>query len=225
MFQALLQIPAEIPFETIKRSTPADWYGLLLFFTGLLSLIVLLHRNPNVLVSLFTRLLKNDSDKLYFSAPAIDSLDRIFLSVIYLCSTLLSIHFFLENRFDNSLRWLLYLTPLAAILYFSLPFMFIARVVGFTKFSWYLLKKQMPIVFLFGLILLPIGGLLFLDIQSTIYIQVLILILFSLFLVWLHFRVVSALIVEGFPLYFIFMYFCSLEILPLIFSWVWLSRT
>lgn len=224
MFGQLLQIHAALPFETIERSSKADWFGLILFFAGILSLIVLLYRNPNVLFSLFSRALKNDTEKLYFSAPAIDSVDRIFLFIIYMCSTILSIHFFVEEHFNASLRWVLYLSPVAILLFFSLPLIGTAQVVGFTKFSLYLLKKQAPILFLFGLILLPVGGLLFVDTAYFFYIQVLLVVLFFSVLLWLHIRVVRTLIVEGFPFYFIFMYFCTLEILPFALFWVWFSR-
>lgn len=224
MFENILQIPAQLPFETIERSTKSDWFGLVLFFTGILSLIILQYRNPNVLISLFSRATKNDTEKLYFSAPAIDSVDRIFLFVIYLCSTILSIHFFVESHFDASIRWVLYLLPVALLIFFTIPLLITAQLVGYNKYFYYLIRKQAPLLFLFGLGLLPVGGLIFVDATYFLYVQALILLLFLFVLVWLHFRMARALILEGFPFYFIFMYFCTLEILPIAFLWVWISR-
>jgi hypothetical protein len=42
--------------------------------------------------------------------------------------------------------------------------------------------------------------------------------------VWIHIRVAQDLILEQIPIYYIFMYFCTLEILPLFTIWVWISR-
>jgi hypothetical protein len=214
----------KLAFETLKRSTNADWFGLLMFFLGLIFLLVLFYRNPQILNSLISRIFKNDSEKLFFSAPAIDTIDRIFLFLIYLSTTLLTVHFFVEQELNLFWRFLIYSLPLLAILYFILPFYFISLVVGFSKHARHILAKQSNLLFFFGLALLPIVGFLFFDSYSLIYVKWVIALILASTLLWIHLRVFRELIINGYGVYYIFMYFCTLEILPVSIIWVLITR-
>lgn len=224
MISGIPLLQTELPFETVRRVEQTDWFGMTLFFLGLILLIILLYRNPSVLASLVSRSFRNDTEKLYFSAPAIDSLDKLLLYLIYGCTSILSIYFFVEQEFDSSWRFALYLLPVGLVLFFIVPFLLTAFVVGFYKLSRIILAKQSPLLFLFGLLLLPAGGFLFFNTDVLLYARSVIFILSILFVLWMHFRVFRELIVGGFPVYYIFVYFCTLEILPIAFIWVLITR-
>lgn len=224
MIQTDNLLQTEMPFETLARVNKADWMGLFLFFAGLLFFIILLYRNPVVLRSLVIRVFKNDTEKLYFSAPAIDSVDKILLFTIYLCGSVLAVHFFLEIQFFESLHFLIYLAPIAVLIFLALPFFLVAQLLGFVKITVLVWRKQIPIFYLLGILLLPLGSLLFVDPHYQEGFKVLIYIVLSLFFLWIHVRVTRELILAGFKFYYIFLYFCTLEILPVLYFWVWLSR-
>lgn len=211
-------------FETLKRSTNADWFGLLMFFSGLIFLLVLFYRNPQILNSLIARIFKNDSEKLFFSAPAIDSIDRIFLFWIYLSTTLLAVHFFVDQELNLFWSFLIYALPVLAILYFIVPFYLLSIVLGFSKHARLILAKQSNLLFFFGLSLLPIVGFLFFDSFYLIYVKWVIALIFAGTLLWIHLRVFRELIINGYGVYYIFMYFCTLEILPVSIIWVLITR-
>ncbi len=224
MFQTGIILQEALPFDTPLKVTKADWFGLTLFFVGLFFFMILLYRNPVILRSLVARTIKSNSDKLYFSAPAIDTIDKILLFLIYWIGAILVVHFFIEAQFLPQIRWMLYLVPVGILLYWFIPFFLISQLLGFTKISLAIWKKQVPIIFLAGLVLLSAGLLLFVDLAYEEYFKLLIFSILIVFYFWIHLRVWREFILSGFKFYYIFMYFCTLEILPFAFLWVWFSR-
>jgi hypothetical protein len=215
---------SELPFETGIRVTNADWFGLSLLLVNLILLIILLYRNPLVLTSLFQRLLKNDQEKLYFSAPAIDSVDRLLLFVIYFLASNLTLYSFFDDVLYRRLGFSLFILPVVIVLFFLIPFFLTALLLDFVKLSRAIALKQTPLLFVFGLIQLPLGLVVFFESYDITQLRLLFLLSAAVVLVWLHLRVIRILLINGFSAYYIFMYFCTLEILPTAFFWVWLSR-
>lgn len=214
----------ELPFETAIRVTNADWFGLSLFIVNLILLVVLLYRNPSVISSLFLRIFKNDGEKLYFSAPAIDSVDRVLLFLIYLLSSNLTLYSFFDGSFYDKLGFAIFTIPVAIVLFFAIPFFLTSVLLGFVKLSRSISSKQSPLLFVSGLIQLPVGLLIFFESYNMLHLRIMFLVFAAIMLLWLHFRVIRMLLINGFSMYYIFVYFCTLEILPLAFFWVWLSR-
>lgn len=214
----------EILFETVLRTTKTDWFGVTLFFSGLTLLIAVLYRNPLVIKSLIIRSFKSESEKLYFSAPAVDSIDRLLLTLIFLVSSMLSIHYFVEIHFSSSIRFLLYSLPLLVVSFFVIPFKIISFLIGFSKLSNSVLRRQLPIIHLFGIIVLIFEGLLFVEFGYSIQLNLIILGVLGAGFLWMHIKAISQLIRSGFSVYYIFIYFCTLEILPIAFLLVWMLR-
>ena len=214
----------DLPFQTVLRENSDDWLSLVIFFASLTFLVALIYRNPQVLSSLITRTFKSNADKLYFSSPAIDSVDRILLFLIYFSGSFLCLQFLELQQFTPHATWVLLTLPLFFVLYFVVPFYFVVFALGMHKNGIHLLRKQSALFFLFGLVLIMLGGFFFIDISSKWILQFIFMGLSLIVLILIHFRIFRELVSSGVSVYYIFIYFCTLEILPFAFLWVLISR-
>lgn len=212
------------PFETIPRFNNVDGIGMSFLLTSLITLMVLQYRNPSAIGSMVARSFQETSKKLYFAAPAIDSIDKLLFSTIYFFSGALCIHLLLHEFLDGMAKIVAYSFPIIVVFFLFVPMRVAGFVSGFDKSISKIIKRQMPIVYLTGLMFLMIGILLFLRLEIDIIWNWTILILIATFLIWLHVRVIKDLILEQISIFYIFMYFCTLEILPLFIIGVWISR-
>lgn len=162
--------------------------------------------------------------KLYFASAAIDSIDKLLFSLIYIISGALCAHFLLNNLIDGLLQYTAYFLPVYLLLVLFVPMRLVAIVSGFEKAVSKIVKRQMPVIYLTGLVLLLVGVLLYLKIDVRSFWNWTFLGILVLFYFWIHIRIVQDLILEQISIIYIFMYFCTLEILPLFIFWVWISR-
>lgn len=214
----------DLPFETALREQSSDWLALVIFFSGLIGLVTLIYRNPQVLSSLIIRAFKSNTDKLYFSTPAIDSVDRLVLFLIYFSGCFLCFRFFELPEKGSYALWILFALPLVLIIYFVLPYFSVSFVLGEQKKAKHILRNQGAPFFLFGITLIALGGFLFVDFSSKWVLQTIFLSLLLIVLIWIHLRVFRELVMLGVSVYYIFIYFCTLELLPIAFLWVFFSR-
>ncbi len=219
----LLQTQA---FETLPRTDRVDWIGLMLLLLGMILLMILQYRNPNAISSMVSRSFRETTKKLYFAAPAIDSIDKSLFFMIFFSGGALCVHYLLGV---NQLGWakllLVYSIPLLFLLFLALPLRIVAFVAGYQKPTSKIIKRQLPVLFLMGIVLLPMGALLFLNLDFPQFIEVTIIATMIVLVIWLHVRVFRDLFLEQISIYYIFMYFCTLEILPMFVFWVWIWRT
>jgi hypothetical protein len=208
----LLQIE---PFETLPRLNRVDWLGVAFLFAGLSLLIILHYRNPSAISSMIMRSIRETSKKLYFALPAIDSLDKLLFTTIFIISGAFCVHFLLSDLLSGIALFVAYLFPFLLMLFLFMPLRFIGFVSGNTKVISQIVQSQMPIVYLAGLMLLLIGMLLFLQIELGVYWRWVFGVLVLVNLLWLHVRVIRDLIQHQISMFYIFMYFCTLEILPI----------
>ncbi len=224
MVRASLTLLQSNPFQTIPRIDRVDWMGLTLLVSGLILLMILQYRNPGAIGSMVARSVRETSKKLYFAAPAIDSIDKLLFSLIYLVSGGLCVHFLFEEILFDTVPYMAYLAPLLLILFLFVPIRFLGFVVGYDKSLSKIIKRQMPLVFLTGIALLVLGLILFLKIDIGSLGVWVFMSLLLLFLLWMHVRVFQDLILDQISIFYIFMYFCTLEILPIFVLGVWISR-
>lgn len=219
-----LMLLYDIPFETALREHSSDWSALVIFFSGLMGIVALIYRNPQVMSSLIIRAFKSNSDKLYFSTPAIDSVDRLILFLIYFSGCYLCLRFFDLPETVPYAFWLLFALPLVLVLYFIVPYYSVFFTLGEQKKAKHILRNQGAPFYLFGIALIALGGFLFVDFSSIWVLQISFLSLSLIVLIWIHLRVFRELVLSGVSVYYIFIYFCSLELLPIAFLWVFFLR-
>jgi hypothetical protein len=212
------------PFETIPRANNVDWIGMSFLLTSLVTLMFLQYRNPSAIGSMVARSFQETSKKLYFAAPAIDSIDKLLFSIIYYFSGALCIHILFHEFLEGGAKIMAYSFPIILVFFLFGPMRIAGFISGTDKAISKIVKRQMPIIYLKGLMLLMIGILLFLRIETVLIWNWIILILLASFLIWLHIRIAKDLILEQISILYIFMYFCTLEILPIFIFVVWISR-
>jgi hypothetical protein len=212
------------PFESQPRIGHVDWIALSLLLSGLILLMILHYRNPSAINSMLSRSFRETTKKLYFATAAIDSIDKLLFSLIYVVSGALCVHFLFNELLDGLLQYTAYFLPVYLLLVLFVPMRFVAFVSGFEKPVAKIVKRQMPVIYLTGIVLLLVGVLLFLKIDLGSVWNWTFLGALVLFYLWIHIRIVQDLILEQISIIYIFMYFCTLEILPLFIFWVWISR-
>lgn len=221
-FLSLLQMQL---FETLPRMERVDWTGLILLFMVLFLLMLLQYRNPNAITSMVARAFRETTKKLYFASPAIDTIDKLLFFGIYLTSGALCVHYaLLEFELKSTGIFLKYFSPLIILAFWVLPLRFTAIVSGHNKEVLKILKRQMPVLFLTGIILIPFAILFYINSDYRHLLNFVVLGIMVSFVAWIHVRVIYDLILEQISIYYIFMYFCILEILPLFIIWIWISR-
>jgi hypothetical protein len=211
-------------FETLPRMSSVDWIGLSFLLSGLMFLMFLQYRNPSAIGSMLARSFRETTKKLYFASAAIDSIDKLLFSLIFIVSGALCVHFLLDTPRTGVLQIVSYFLPVYILLVLFVPMRLVAFVSGFEKPISKIVKRQMPVIYLTGVVLLLIGTLLFLKIDLATIWDWMFLLILVFFFVWIHIRIIRDLILEQISIVYIFMYFCTLEILPLFIFWVWISR-
>jgi hypothetical protein len=119
---------------------------------------------------------------------------------------------------------IIYFLPLILLAFLVLPLRITALVSGHNKTVSKILKRQLPVLFLIGVVFIPFGLLFYINVDFGQTLNFMVLGIVIMLFVWIHIRVAQDLILEQIPIYYIFMYFCTLEILPLFTIWVWISR-
>lgn len=226
MNSALFVLLQSQAFETLPRTDRVDWLGLMLLLFGLILLMALQYRNPHAIASMVARSFRETTKKLYFAAPAIDSIDKSLFFLIFFSGGALCAHYLIGSSHLSG--WglvLLYALPLLFLLFLALPLRIVAFIAGYQKTTSKIIRRQLPVLFLMGVILLPLGALMFLNIDFSSFIKAMIVFTVGTLVIWLHVRVFRDLILEQISIYYIFMYFCTLEILPMFIFWVWIWRT
>jgi len=215
----------QVPFETPLRANQTDWLGLSLLLVCVTLFMILQFRNPSAIGSVISRSIRENSSKLYFASPAIDSVDKILMYALFFFGTNSCLHYlFADTSPSSGFTFLIYLIPLAWVVFLILPFNLVFFISGVHKQGATILKHQLPVLFLAGISSVPLGVGLFLNLNYSYSIQIIFLATMTLFFVWMHIRVFRELIVEHVSFLYIFIYFCTLEILPLLTLWVWISR-
>lgn len=221
-FQYLLQTP---PFETLPRTDRVDVLGLSLLVGGLILLMLLQFRNPSAIPSMLSRSFRETNKKLYFASAAIDSIDKLLFFGIYLTGGALCLHYMLSGFNWQTLSGpIIYFLPLILLAFLVLPLRITALVSGHNKAVSKIIKRQLPVLFLIGVVFIPFGLLFYINIDFGQTLNFMVMGIAVMLFVWIHIRVAQDLILEQIPIYYIFMYFCTLEILPLFTIWVWISR-
>jgi hypothetical protein len=221
-FQYLLQTP---PFEALPRTDRVDVLGLSLLVCGLVFLMLLQFRNPSAIPSMLSRSFRETNKKLYFASAAIDSIDKLLFFGIYLTGGALCLHYMLRGFNWQTLSGpIIYFLPLILLAFLVLPLRITALVSGHNKTVSKILKRQLPVLFLIGVVFIPFGLLFYINVDFGQTLNFMVLGIVIMLFVWIHIRVAQDLILEQIPIYYIFMYFCTLEILPLFTIWVWISR-
>ena len=121
-------------------------------------------------------------------------------------------------------RPVIYFLPFILLAFLVLPLQITALVSGQNKAVSKILKRQLPVLFLIGVVFIPFGLLFYINIDFGQSLNFMVLGIVVILFVWIHIRVGQDLILEQIPMYYIFMYFCTLEILPIFTIWVWISR-
>jgi hypothetical protein len=221
-FQYLLQTP---PFEALPRTDRVDVLGLSLLVCGLVFLMLLQFRNPSAIPSMLSRSFRETNKKLYFASAAIDSIDKLLFFGIFLTGGALCLHYMLSGFNVQTLSGpIIYFLPLILLAFLVLPLRITALVSGHNKTVSKILKRQLPVLFLIGVVFIPFGLLFYINVDFGQTLNFMVLGIVIMLFVWIHIRVAQDLILEQIPIYYIFMYFCTLEILPLFTIWVWISR-
>ena len=221
-FQHLLQTQQ---FETLPRFEHVDVLGLSLLVGGLILLMLLQFRNPSAIPSMLTRSFRETNKKLYFASAAIDAIDKLLFFGIYLTGGALCLHYMLSGFNLQSLyRPVIYFLPFILLAFLVLPLQITALVSGQNKAVSKILKRQLPVLFLIGVVFIPFGLLFYINIDFGQSLNFMVLGIVVILFVLIHIRVGQDLILEQIPMYYIFMYFCTLEILPIFTIWVWISR-
>lgn len=221
-----LLLEASTLFEVAERYTPVDFTTTALFVLGLIFFITIQYKNQSVLNDLFSM---SFNIHLALSGKKMknqDTLDKIILGFIFLVSSsLLIYHFTRDLVFSNlSSQIGLYALPLILIAFFALPLYLVGLLLGERKTILIIFDKILPVLFLLGIILLALSLILFFQVEWLSYMSRTLIGLILLFILWIHVIGMLELIQRGFSLFYIFMYFCTLEILPLVFVWVYFSR-
>lgn len=212
-------------FETLPRTDRVDVLGLSLLVGGLVLLMLLQFRNPSAIPSMLSRSFRETNKKLYFASAAVDSIDKLLFFAIYFTGGALCLHYVLEGFNLHTLAVpLVYLLPLLLLAFWVLPLRITAIISGYNKEVSKILKRQLPVLFLIGVVFIPFGLLFYIHIDFGLALNYVVLSIVVLLFVWIHIRVAQDLILEQISIYYIFMYFCTLEILPLFIIWVWISR-
>jgi hypothetical protein len=221
-FHHLLQTQ---PFETLPRTDRMDVLALSLLVSGLILLMLLQFRNPSAIPSMLSRSFRETNKKLYFASAAIDSIDKLLFFGIYLTGGALCLHYMLSGFNWQTLSGpIIYFLPLILLVFLVLPLRITALVSGQNKAVSKILKRQLPVLFLIGVVFIPFGLLFYINFDFGQSLNFMVLGIVVILFVWIHIRVGQDLILEQIPMYYIFMYFCTLEILPIFTIWVWISR-
>jgi hypothetical protein len=187
--------------------------------------MLLQFRNPSAIPSMLSRSFRETNKKLYFASAAIDSIDKLLFFGIYLTGGALCLHYMLSGFNWQTLSGpIIYFLPLILLAFLVLPLRITALVSGHNKTVSKILKRQLPVLFLIGVVFIPFGLLFYINVDFGQTLNFMVLGIVIMLFVWIHIRVAQDLILEQIPIYYIFMYFCTLEILPLFTIWVWISR-
>jgi hypothetical protein len=216
----LVQVFLQIPFESAPRTNNIGRAELYVLFFGL-TLLLISRFTTKLKATHFFSGIKTDTITSQNGTHTIQGMVSTIL--LYLIGVWLFYRRFHDmSQLDMSQTQMITLIALIPIILF-LPMALvlflsnnIAQISAIAHFLWVNLLTISVILFIAG-----ISSFLFISKQEhtdLIYYALLFLLLFCF--LWIHFRVIQYLMRSGLKWYYIILYFCTLEILPILFLWL-----
>jgi len=212
------------PFESLPRVAHFDMYDFLLLGLGFAIFVVLLLSASGIKISNIAQAIKTDSifagDSVNAKSGFLKLWKRLLIYFMYLISAILFVLrydvIFVEGFNSNYLMVFLVVFPF----FVFLPILLCLYLSNFYNIvepvKEYFWKK----LYFIGAALLVFSTLSYFLLQNQLFLfQALIALLLMVSFV-IHFRVIQFFIRSGLYWYYIILYFCTLEILPLIFLWM-----